>query len=567
MSLKSQCPNCSKVLTLKTSAALGKRVPCPKCKEPFVVAKFKEEELEVLDDDEYDDYEDDAYDDYDDYEEDYDDYEDDYDDYEQPRRRSRPAAKPAKGRGSKKKRKSGGGIPPWVYGAIGGTVAVALLIAAGLFLASSLGGLGGNVMDLTYLPENADLFIYVEPSAIMDAEMLAPLKEQQQFQVAMDRAKNDMPAAFNEIASVTMAGVDSFDKQRVNLFGGGRVGPVQRADQKLIGVMRFRKDITGDDIKKMRGFSEAKYNNQDYYVNMPSSMAFWLADSRTAVFGTTSEVNKAMERGPKEPRIKRIDFASVDHQFVMIIAPEKVIPEEGSATGTTSFDQLERTMSKAAKGMFVGVSVGSGIDVEVGVQCQDSSQAETLKGDFDKVVAEGKAKLNEAGASNPPEMQALFDSIQKTMDSVSVSKSGQLVSMSAKVPPEISKAIEDLSKNPLMMMGMAAAMQNMGGGPPGFGGPAQGPFGAQPGQPIGTSPSLGTGKLNLELKVNFTGNGDALQAAQNALASVQGVENVTYDPATQTLKMLVPAIGLGPAKVALSNAGFTITGQSMTPAL
>ena len=94
--IKSQCPNCRKILKLKTKAALGKRVPCPQCSEPFIVEEYEQPELvdNFLDDEDegktfdYAGYEEvsgsgDGYNDYDDYgDDDYDDYGgDDDDDY------------------------------------------------------------------------------------------------------------------------------------------------------------------------------------------------------------------------------------------------------------------------------------------------------------------------------------------------------------------------------------------------------------------------------------------------------------------------------------------------------
>ena len=125
--IKSQCPNCRKILKLKTKAALGKRVPCPQCSEPFIVEEYEQPELvdNFLDDEDegetfdyagyeeasgggggdYDDYGDDDYDDYgdDDYGgDDYDDYEDDYD--APPKRKAKASSGKKKSSKSKKKK-------------------------------------------------------------------------------------------------------------------------------------------------------------------------------------------------------------------------------------------------------------------------------------------------------------------------------------------------------------------------------------------------------------------------------------------------------------------------------
>lgn len=61
-----QCPNCSKTLKLKNDSAVGKKVPCPKCKKPFVIElpqadddEFVEDDMELLDD--FDDMDDDDF--------------------------------------------------------------------------------------------------------------------------------------------------------------------------------------------------------------------------------------------------------------------------------------------------------------------------------------------------------------------------------------------------------------------------------------------------------------------------------------------------------------------------
>src|SRR5258708_15305693 len=44
-----ECPKCHAKLKLKTRSAVGKRVPCPKCKKPFVVAAPPEgEDLDFM---------------------------------------------------------------------------------------------------------------------------------------------------------------------------------------------------------------------------------------------------------------------------------------------------------------------------------------------------------------------------------------------------------------------------------------------------------------------------------------------------------------------------------------
>jgi DNA-directed RNA polymerase subunit M/transcription elongation factor TFIIS len=48
MSTMTKCPNCSKVLKLKSEAAFGKKVACPQCQEPFTVKPFKKKAKSVV---------------------------------------------------------------------------------------------------------------------------------------------------------------------------------------------------------------------------------------------------------------------------------------------------------------------------------------------------------------------------------------------------------------------------------------------------------------------------------------------------------------------------------------
>ena len=56
-----QCPHCSQTLKLKNPKLLGREVPCPKCKTPFVLEEPEPEE-DVFDDFGDDEFGDDEYD-------------------------------------------------------------------------------------------------------------------------------------------------------------------------------------------------------------------------------------------------------------------------------------------------------------------------------------------------------------------------------------------------------------------------------------------------------------------------------------------------------------------------
>ena len=144
-----ECPHCSQTLKLKNPKLLGRKVPCPKCKTPFVLEE-PEPEGDVFD--EFDDFGDDYSDDYGD---------DEFDAPPPPRKRR--AAGGGKGKGKKSKKS---GRPGWVLPvAIGGGV---LGIAA--IVALVIWGLGGDG-DAPAVADNSDANGVAAPEAVPPAGM------------------------------------------------------------------------------------------------------------------------------------------------------------------------------------------------------------------------------------------------------------------------------------------------------------------------------------------------------------------------------------------------------------
>ena len=115
------CPECQATLKLKNRDAVGRKVPCPKCKQPFVIELPADDELEVIDDfDEFDEF--------DDFGE-----ADDFGDLDEAAAGvKKPTAAPKKSSGKK----------VWII--VGSIVGVAILGTGGFFGARAMGWLGGS---------------------------------------------------------------------------------------------------------------------------------------------------------------------------------------------------------------------------------------------------------------------------------------------------------------------------------------------------------------------------------------------------------------------------------------
>ena len=114
------CPECQATLKLKNRDAVGRKVPCPKCSQPFVIELPQEEELEVLEDfSEFDEF--DEFDEGEDF--------GDLDEAASPAAKSPPVAKKSSGK------------MVWII--LGSVLGVGLLGVGGFFGAKSMGWIGG----------------------------------------------------------------------------------------------------------------------------------------------------------------------------------------------------------------------------------------------------------------------------------------------------------------------------------------------------------------------------------------------------------------------------------------
>ena len=390
--LKSQCPGCKKILKLKTKAALGKRVPCPQCSKPFIVEEYDSPEMvdDFIDDDEgetfdYASYEedggasagyDDGYDDYDDYDDDG----DDYDDYEAPKRKSSGGSSKSGGKSKSKKKtkkKKGAGMPPWLPLALMAGVGVAALAGiVGAIIAFVPFG-SSNVIDLAWLPGDADGYVYIEPQEIWNAAVLAPLRENEAVKKAMTEIPNgpkDLKPT--DIESITLAITGTKPAA-----GTVMANPFVRSGQKVLSVMRLGKSASGADLQEHAARKD--YNGKEYY-QAGMGPAMYLADPTTLLVGDEELLKAAIDQGPTEPRVEWMDFADSGHHFFMAMKTPTI--------NTPSSDEVEQTVQKAKAG-YVGVSFGSDVDVEAGLNCAAAGDADLLEAKIEETLAEAKEKM------------------------------------------------------------------------------------------------------------------------------------------------------------------------------
>jgi hypothetical protein len=513
MPAMTKCPNCGKTLKLKSEAAFGKKTACPQCSEPFTVRPYKKKQAKpVVEEPEYEDYED-TYGDYDDTA--YDDYggDDQYDDYEPAPRRS-ASSKSGSSRKNSKKKKKAAGLPPWLtYVAFG---LAGVLVLGGLVgvVVTAVGGGGSNVIDLTWLPEDADLFMKIEPDELWNAPMLATVRDNETVKKMMEQAaqQGGVKIGMSDIDSVVMAGLGMSDtyQQQVGLLGNriGRPTIAKKADARMIGVVRFKRDVTAADLGDDAESRKKDHGGKSYY-SAPDNQAIYLADARTMLVGQEAQVTAAMDRGPTQPRVSRIDFVNPRHQILIVIAPPKLLDAEARSqiqsssvpSASPALQKARKSLNDNTKAFAFGLSLTSNIEMEVQLQCFSSSEAETLKTDLDVALTELKTQFTASTGQAPPQFSDFVAIGKETIDSLGAKKSGDEVSVALQVPGRITTAVKDaIASNPLAAMMLQGMTQqfNQGATPPaGLGGtdanatslnPAVGADQAQTGQPPSSSP-------------------------------------------------------------------------------
>ncbi len=499
MSFQTQCPHCGKILKLKSEAAVGRKAPCPKCRTPFVVEPYEEPPADEWDDagDEYGyEYSDDDYGDYgDDYEE------AEYEEVEPaPSRSSRKSSS----KGSKKKKKSAG-APAWLAPAgIGLAVLLGLGLLGGgvMFLINNVGGgSANNAIDLAWLPADADMYVRAKPAEMWNAPILAPLRDNPIVKNAMDQAvqSGQLDLMPTDIETVTYAGVDMSDQvsAKVPLFGGKATrtgGVVKHADPKHIAVMRLKRDVAVDELAAVPGAEKKSHGSAEYFVAGAGAqrMAFHLADARTLISGTESELTKAIDRGATQERVSRIDFIKPNHQFVLVVAPQNASQFEASpSAGVSPTDRLGSSIEHGMRAMAMGISLSSKIDVQVQFDCFDDASATNIQTEFESVIADAKVKLTQSAVMIPEPMQVLMTVATQALESVKVSASGTEVAIVGNVPAALSDEVKKLTEGPMAEMFNPGMMPGGSGfGSPGFGGPpAGGGFPPNPGASLNDPPA------------------------------------------------------------------------------
>ncbi|HTI52070.1 MAG TPA: MJ0042-type zinc finger domain-containing protein [Planctomycetaceae bacterium] len=586
------CPHCATRLKLKDSGSVGKKVPCPKCKQPFVVEAPPEDE-----EDEFD------------FGEEVSEAEDELDDEPPaPAARRKPAAK----------RSSGGSSLPLIIG--GSVVGVLLLAGLGLYAAgvfssakkeatpvaaepaesaepeqkpeqkpaepvvaaaapaapakSSIPALtaGNNrIIDLAYLPPDADMFFVLRVADLWQAPLVQSLVKTHLPPQTLASMEAEIGLSPADIESITFAGsasrivIDAMSARVAAIAGRGPPASADPASQdaKTLVTVRTRKPIDPASLKLTRpGVTVSEHAGKKYHLVAPQGVpvpvatdkiAVYLPSSTLAVVGAEPLIKAAIDRGEKvqaRPELAFVDanahllFAFIPPDRKAVFGPLKNEPP----TGDPRSEDFKRALQEHAKGISFGLRVGGGISLQGAISCTDAAGSERIREGLGAMIQEGKQSLAQSNLPLPPPLAGLADQL---VSSLKATTDGEVVKVTATIPDSAQAQLEALPAQlgPMMMMLMAA------GNPAGAPGLSSLPPGADgpPKEPIATTGVPEGMTLTARSRWNRTPGG-----------------SIAGGPAAPALEIAVELTG-GPAAEAVSYGKFAIdkivaaNGQALTP--
>ncbi|MFN0052971.1 MAG: DUF1559 domain-containing protein [Planctomycetales bacterium] len=529
-----ECPNCQARLKLKNRNAVGKKVPCPKCQQSFVVEAPPEEEDhlaflnvdasegagEPIDDD------------------------DESSATPVPSRRSAvrrgKKGKPAPATNWKKPLLIGG-ISLAIVGFLGG---------AGFLVYLLLGDLkgDGNKVNLAYLPGNSEVIVHVRVAEVWKSPLVQSVVGGPAFKNGIDKMRQDTGLEPQSIESVTVgvSGVADTIK-RLPKPGPSLPVPVPTATnpnpapagpsgtpaEPTVTVVVIRTS-TAFDFEKVRTSDRAteavSHRGATYYKtpqSSPGSMAFYAPSSKVLVIGPESGIRQAIETGTSAPRRPELDFVDSSQQVLVAFVPKDTsvfleVPGV-SAGGPESLVKLQSTLARKIAGVALGLTAGDNIDWAVTVNCTIPEAAADAGTQLNAALQEAKDALAKQRSSAPPMLSELLNTASAVLTSMNAKSSGNVVELTGTIPSSAKSAVEGLPG--MSMLGMMGGLPGMPGMAPG--GAGRNPFATPPGGgPSGFGPTLGGPGTGSETGSPPAADGNPILAAREAARVAQAKNNL-----------------------------------------
>jgi len=452
-----QCPNCDAQLRIKNPALIGKKAPCPKCGQRFLLEAAEEPPEDEFDIGASND--------------DYGEPEDDY--AAPPSRRSESSGrgKSARKKSGQRRKKSTDWQTPLLMG--GGVLASLGVVAALVYGVMTLlkgGGFGGAPPDMAWLPNDTEMLVQLRVSEIADSAVVKKVLAEPVVAAAVQEASANFGLTLGDIERVSM-GFPNFEALQSIAPG---------TQPRMSAVVAFKNPVDSNSLlEKFRSGRPDAIQTQDYagrqlHVTGPESerVAFCFVDGKTAIFGSEAEVKQSLDSGGVCQAASRFAWADGKGHVMFVAVPRDptVFDRGGMAlqrTGPFGAPLGGGKASEEIEGMFGSAHLSQDLTLSYGVKSKSSSTARgsvtTMKKELDDAADMiALQRKNAGGGFNPltimlgPGADRILGHVENALRSADGSSSGSVCQVSITLPGEIVDEAKSL-------IGMAA-MTGMAGG-------------------------------------------------------------------------------------------------------
>jgi hypothetical protein len=412
------CPNCGAGLKLKSKTFVGKKVPCPKCKQPFVVEEPPEDEF---------------------LEDDFgggDDYQEEEDEEEEELPRSKKASKGGKG---KKKSKGGGGGSGIVLMIGGAILGVGLLVGVVYGAMSLLSGMGGSSEWTAWMPEDTDVVVRVKPSELANSQFLKPVMDHP----TLSKLANMPPAQAgggNELVTALNLSVKDIDTITMGGKDFAVYEPAGNRQSNFIFVVRTKVAVDTAKLDQAASvITKETYNDKTVYAvnNSNPKMLLHAAAPDTFVFGSDAVVRAAIDRkgAGAGSRFKLTDSSA--QLFVCAAPKDPSVFNKGNAAGSPFASPFGGGTKEAQmNSMSFAISFNSDANMTMVMNSADSLNSQRQTDEFKKALDMLKAQLDASGGMLDP-TAGLKAHVKTMLDGATISVSGKTATVKMTLPGKI----------------------------------------------------------------------------------------------------------------------------------
>ena len=431
------CPHCGSDLKLKNNGFVGKKVPCPKCRQPFLVGEPEEDEFLAQDDDDFgamDEPEDEP---------------------EPPRSRGSKA----KGAKSKKKSKSGGGASIVM---IGGAIILGLGLLGGVvYGAMALFSGGSSNSWVKWLPSETDVAIQVRVADSINAPIFKPILDNP----TLSKLMNDPPLPSGGGANPAQAFLQSLNIQAKDIetvtIGvvdgmsqlGENASATPQMPQQFVAVVRLKTPVEEAKLTEAPAtvLTKEDYSGKNVYAVVNATnprILVHAVDSTTFLVGSDAELKAAIDGKGSAPASKRFSFVNDKSSFVFVAAPKDT--SKLKALGITTLQQSRGgAQNDTGKvdgiyGVSYGFTLGSDLNVEMRSSLSRSmakATSEQMKKEMDELRPALQAQMAQAGGFNPlvsqDAMKKILGHVDTMLGSAQASSSGSTATLSMTLSGQI----------------------------------------------------------------------------------------------------------------------------------